>query len=290
MFSIKKAFLFVLLLGAGFNASAARKQKVNIWAGIPAMYGQHVTMEITVPDKPNGTAVIICPGGSYHHLGLFAEGRKTAKWFAKQGIVACLLLYRVAQYGYHYPAPMQDIQRAIQFVRERDKELGIDMHKVGLIGYSAGGHLVAWAGAFAGRCDELAKIGIQSEISLRPDFVISVYPVVSMQDDIAHAWSRKSLLGKLPTQEQKDLFSLEMQIPVDMPPVYLVACKDDPVVIYENSVRLYAAFLAQGIPCKFASYDQGGHGFGMKDSDFMRASHWNEALAAWLKGLAFLNE
>jgi acetyl esterase/lipase len=248
-------------------------------------------MELYVPDRPNGTAVIICPGGSYHHLGLGAEGKRSAEWFSSRGVVACLLHYRVSQQGWHYPAPMQDVQRAIQLVREMAEGLGVDERRVGLIGYSAGGHLVTWAGAFAGRSDELAKLGLDPGRSIRPDFVIAVYPVVSMQDDIGHAWSRKSLLGKAaPPQELKDLFSLEMQIPKDMPPVYIVACRDDPVVDFENSERLYGALQAQGVPCEFAQYDWGGHGFGMKDGKFMRAFHWNEALARWLEGLAFLPE
>ncbi len=252
------------------------------------MRGNRVLMEASIPDKPNGTAVIICPGGSYHHLGVSNEGHTTARWFNKEGAATFVLRYRVAWNNYHYPAMMQDVQRAIQIVRQRADEFGIDKNKVGLIGFSAGGHLVTWAGAFANRTNELAKIGLTVNESLRPDFVIPVYPVVTMQDDIGHKWSRKSLIGVNPPQETKDLFSMEMQIPADMPPVYLVACHDDPVVIYENSERLYAALLKKNIPCTFAQYEWGGHGFGMVDNKFMKTFHWNEPLRDWLKEKGFL--
>ncbi|MCH5290502.1 MAG: alpha/beta hydrolase [Treponema sp.] len=261
---------------------------INLWNKVPSMRGERAIMEIFVPKESNGTGVIICPGGSYHHLGILNEGHTTAKWFNEQGAVAFVLWYRVANNNYHYPAMMQDIQRAIQLVRENAESYKVNPDKLGLIGFSAGGHLVTWAGAFGERTNELEKIGIVTEVSLTPNFVIPVYPVVTMQEDIGHAWSRKSLLGKQPSQEQRDLFSMEMQIPANMPPVYLVACRDDPVVIYENSERLYSALVEKNIPCVFARYDWGGHGFGMTDNKFMQAFHWNEPLRKWLQEQGFL--
>lgn len=281
-FVCRIAVLVLLLLSFTASLCAESRKNIMIWKGVRQMRGNRVLMEAFLPDKPNGTAVIICPGGSYHHLGTYNEGHTSARWFNSIGVTAFVLRYRVAWDNYHYPAMMQDVQRAIQLVRENAASYGIDPAKVGLIGFSAGGHLVTWAGAFAGRTNELAKIGINTNVSLRPDFVIPVYPVVSMQNDIGHKWSRKSLLGSSPTQEQKDLFSMELQIPADMPPVYLLACRDDPVVIYENSERLYAALTAKGISVTFARYDWGGHGFGMTNGKFMQAFHWNEGLKEWL--------
>ena len=139
------------------------------------------------------------------------------------------------------------------------------------------------AGAFAERDNELAKLGIDVKVSLRPDFVMAIYPVVSMRDDIANKWSRKSLLGKNMSEERKERFSMEKQIPPTMPPTYILACRDDPVVKFENSRLLYASLKAKNIPCRFAQYETGGHGFGMLEGAFMKETHWNEDIEAWLK-------
>ena len=254
-------------------------------------------------------AVIICPGGSYHHLGMPHEGFASARWFASVGIHAFVLRYRVAYNEHHFPAQLEDIQMAIAHVRQNAEHYGVDASKVGAIGYSAGGHLVTMAGAFSSR-NELEKLGVQPAQSLRPDFIMPIYPVVSMQDDIAHKWSRKSLLGhkySAPdaekglslfnlfghrySQKLKDEFSMELQVPDDMPPVFILACEDDPVVMFENSVRLDASLSAKNISHVFISYDEGGHGFGMKaTSKIMKAHHWNdEDLLPWLKEIGIID-
>jgi len=230
------------------------------------------------------TAVIVCPGGSYHHLGLYNEGYCSAKWFSENGITAFMLKYRTNESLYNHPAMLEDIQRAIQIVRENAAEFGIDASKVGVIGYSAGGHLVTMAGEFGKRFNELEKLGIETAVSLRPDFVMPIYPVVSMQDDISHKWSRRSLLGKNQTQERKDLFSMELQVPDNMPPTYIVVCKDDNVVDYNNSLRLYDALLEKNInDCELHVYEWGKHGFGMLNGPFMKEFKWNEPLLEWIK-------
>lgn len=238
------------------------------------------------PDEKK-PCVIICPGGSYHHLGLYNEGFSSARWFNSIGFNAFVLQYRVAYNCHHYPAQLQDVQMAIAHVRENSEEYGIDKNKLGIIGFSAGGHLVTMAGEFSSK-NQLEKIGVSTKESLRPDFVMPIYPVVTMQDDIAHRWSRRSLLGHQKyTQELKDEFSMEnpANIPEDMPPVFLLACEDDPVVIYENSVRLDKAFTEKSVNHVFVSYKKGGHGFGMEEkSEIMLKEHWNdEKLLPWLK-------
>ena len=267
---------------------------IYLWRNVKGMEKQPSVMFMHKAEKTSSetnAAVIVCPGGSYHHLGLKGEGNTTATWFAKNGVTAFVLKYRTAESFYHYPAMLQDIQRAIQLVRENAEEWNIDPNKVGVIGFSAGGHLVTMAGEFFETHNEIEKLGIQTNVSLRPDFVIPVYPVVTMQDDIVHRWSRNSLLGsgkKNQTQERKDEFSMEMNVPDNMPPTYVVVCKDDPVVIYENSFRLYDALQAKKIPSRLAVYDWGGHGFGMKDNAFMKEFHWNQALKEWLVELGFM--
>ena len=276
------------------NAVFAQDKTVYLWRNVKGMEKQPSVMFVHKPaeDAPKThTAVIICPGGSYHHLGLFNEGNSSAKWFSENGVTAFMLKYRTAESFYHHPAMLEDIQRAIQLVRENAEEYGIDVNKVGVIGYSAGGHLVTMAGEFFETHNELKKLGIETDVSLRPDFVVPVYPVVSMQDDIAHRWSRNSLLGygkKNQTQERKDEFSMELNVPDNMPPTYVVVCKDDPVVIYENSLRLYDALQAKNIKSRLAIYEWGKHGFGMSNCAFMREFHWNESLKEWLVELGFM--
>jgi acetyl esterase/lipase len=288
---IKKKRILILLLNiliAAFTVSAEQRI-MYLWHNVKTMQHQESVMFMSRPSKANGTAVIICPGGSYHHLGMYNEGYCTAAWFNSIGVTTFTLRYRVNEGGYHYPAMMEDIQRAIELVRENADKYGIDPHKVGAIGYSAGGHLVTWAGAFASRDNELEKLGIHTTINLRPDFVIPVYPVVSMNDAITNKWSRSSLLGKDQSPERKNQFSMENQIPIDMPPVYLTACHDDKVVPFVNSELLYKALQTKNIPCRFSVYEKGGHGFGMQNNKFMKLTHWNLDLEQWLRENDFIN-
>ena len=291
---MKKIFTVLAVSILICTAAFAQDATIYLWRNIKGMEKQPSVMFMHKPveNSPHTrTAVIVCPGGSYHHLGLKGEGNTTATWFAQNGVTAFVLKYRTAESFYHHPAMLQDIQRAIQLVRENAEEWDIDPSKVGIIGFSAGGHLVTMAGEFWQTHNEIAKLGLECDVSLRPDFVIPVYPVVTMQDDISHKWSRNSLLGrgaKNQTQERKDEFSMELNVPADMPPTYVVVCDDDPVVIPENSLRLYEALQAANIPSCLARYDWGGHGFGMKDNDFMKEFHWNPALKEWLVELGFM--
>ncbi len=292
---MKKIFTTIAVLVFFSITVTAQDATIYLWRNIKGMEKQPSVMFMHKPSETvqnTRSAVIVCPGGSYHHLGLKSEGNTTAAWFAENGVTAFVLKYRTAESIYHHPAMLQDIQRAIQLVRENADEWDIDPNKVGVIGFSAGGHLVTMAGEFWQIHDELSKLGIECNVSLRPDFVIPVYPVVSMQDDIAHRWSRNSLLGKgkkNQTQERKNEFSLELNVPADMPPTYVVVCDDDPVVIPENSLRLYEALQSANIPSRLARYEWGGHGFGMKDNAFMKEFHWNEELREWLVELGFMN-
>lgn len=308
------ALCAVLFFSAAAGFSADYAKKIYLWDGVPGMETQKrdSVLYYVPPVGADGKivpAVVICPGGSYHHLGMGHEGFSSARWFSSVGIAAFVLQYRVAYNCHHYPDQLEDIQMAIAYIRAHDEEFGVDAHRLGAIGYSAGGHLVAMAGAFAGTHNELAKFGFSESENLRPDFVMPIYPVVSMQDDIGHKWSRKSLLGhkwSVPdatkgwrpwnfwghaySQQLKDSFSLELNIPDDMPPVFILACEDDPVVLYENSVRLDSALSAKNIPHTFVSYPEGGHGFGMKEnSSLMKQTHWNDKnLKPWLQEIGII--
>ena len=299
----------LLSLAAPCVWAKAGFKKVYLWRDVPRMETQVRDTILYYPKDAAGRtgeseadgsrmAVVICPGGSYHHLGMSHEGFATARWFSSIGAVPFVLQYRVAYNEHHHPAMLEDIQMALHYVRANAEHFGVDKTRVGAIGFSAGGHLVTMAAEFD--TDELSKLGIVVSERLRPDFVMPIYPVVSMQDDIAHSWSRKSLLGHRwgeggfnpvghnYSQVDKDEFSMELNVPSDMPPVFLLACQDDPVVMFQNSVRLDEALSAKGIPHVFKAYDTGGHGFGMKDGEFMERTRWNEELALWLRECGFL--
>lgn len=280
-----KKILLSLIFVFGCLFCYSQDKTIYLWRNVKGMEKQPSVMYMHEPkENKTKTAVIVCPGGSYHHLGLYNEGYCSAKWFSENGITAFMLKYRSNESLYNHPAMLEDIQRAIQIVRENADEFGIDASKVGVIGYSAGGHLVTMAGEFGERFNELEKLGIEAAVSLRPDFVMPIYPVVSMQDDISHKWSRRSLLGKNQTQERKDLFSMELQVPDNMPPTYIVVCKDDNVVDYNNSLRLYDALLEKNInDCELHVYEWGKHGFGMLNGPFMKEFKWNEPLLEWIK-------
>lgn len=296
---MKKSILLLLFFSSfviqGFCGEKSRYKKIYLWQNVR---GMEVNVRDTILFAPKDTAVtetkktavVICPGGSYHHLGMPHEGFASAKWFRSVEVVPFVLQYRVAYNCHHHPAMLEDIEMAIKYIRENAEDYGIDINKVGAIGYSAGGHLVTMAGVYGGSRNELEKIGVPAEVSLRPNFVMPIYPVVTMQDDICHIWSRRSLLGHREyTQELKDEYSMELNIPDDMVPTYILACRDDPVVIFENSVRLEKSLAEKNIPHRFAVYEKGGHGFGMKDGWFMKETHWNEDLRNWLEEMNIIN-
>lgn len=281
-----KRFLILFVMIFMFSDLVFSQSKIRVWEGVESM--KKAKKEILIypasQDNNNGAAVIICPGGSYHHLGVPHEGIKSAEWFNEQGVSAFVLCYRTAYNGEHHPAMIQDFQRCMQFVKENADRYGIDTTRVGAIGYSAGGHLVTMSGVF-GKENYLKELGITTKVGLRPNWIASIYPVVSMQDSIAHRKSRKNLIGKELTKENFDKFSMEMQIPDDMPPIYLQASIDDEVVDYRNSVALHQALEDKNINHKYVLFETGGHGYGMKECEFTTESRWQDILLQWLKDI-----
>ena len=235
-----------------------------------------------------GVVVLIFPGGSYNHtMGIATEGFGVAEWLNSQGINAFVVRYRTGNLGYHHPAMIQDAQYAIHYVRQHAKEYGINPDKLGVMGFSAGGHLVTMCGAFH-RENYLQELGINDDISLKPDFVVPIYPVVSMQDEIVHKRSRRNLLTCRYTPEEKAKFSMELSIPQDMPPVFLVTAKDDPVVNYQNSVRLDRSLTKAQVKHKFLLYETGGHGYGADEKLAPEAGKWKYEFIKWLKDIKML--
>ncbi|HRQ18276.1 MAG TPA: alpha/beta hydrolase, partial [Agriterribacter sp.] len=220
------------------------------------------TLTVFLPpkDKANGTAVIICPGGGYHVLLTKREGTDVARTFNKLGVTAFVLKYRLPSdktMKDRSIGPLQDAQRAIQLVRQKAVEWNIDPQKIGIMGFSAGGHLASTAGTHY----RDALIENTKSMSLRPDFMLLINPVISFTDSIGHTGSRKNLLGDAPTQKQINLYSNELQVDKNTPPSFLVHSNADSVVPVANSLSFYAALQHNGVTTGLHIYAKGEHGF-----------------------------
>ena len=237
------------------------------------------TLSVFLPskEKANGTAVIICPGGGYHVLLTKREGSDVAKEFIKLGVTAFVLKYRLPDDKVLVDktiGPLQDAQQAVRLVRERAREWNIDPSKIGIMGFSAGGHLAATAGThFAD-----SRIG-PVKTSLRPDFMILINPVISFTDAIGHIGSRDNLLGKSPSSQRIVLFSNELQITPQTPPTYLVHSGADEVVPVANSVEFYKALIKNGVPGELHVYSKGEHGF----LTYPSFREWFDRVVGWMR-------
>lgn len=260
------------------------QEKVDIWQGTSC--GKKVMMTTYLAPGTGNTAVVVCPGGSYFWHDMEAEGEAVGKWLQSNGISAFVLRYRAAGFwaffshyrllfrGRRYPDALNDIDQCLAYVRSHADAYGIDSLKVGAMGFSAGGHLVMSAGEL------LAP-------ARRPAFIAPIYPVVTMVEPCVHKRSRRALLGDNRTGDAKlrDLLSLERHVPRDCPPVFLVNCKDDPIVKYHNSELLDSALTAQGVPHCYIQYRTGGHGFGATDhKGTAECRQWKGRFLEWLRG------
>ena len=231
-------------------------------------------------EKSNGTAVVICPGGGYSVLAAGHEGSEVAEAFNKAGITAFVLRYRLPKdecMTNKAFVPLMDAQQAIYFVRTHAKRYNIDPNKIGIMGFSAGGHLASTAGTHFNQPvrKELASA------NLRPDFMLLLYPVISFNDNIGHIGSRDNLIGKNPDQKLLHLFSNEEQVTAQTPPTFLVHASDDDGVNPENSIHFYQALLKNKVPAELHLYEHGGHGFGLHNTT--TSEDWFADCLAWLK-------
>ncbi len=245
------------------------------------------TLSIYKPEKSldKGAAVIICPGGGYKILAASHEGADVARELNKWGITAVVLKYRIPNDTTMQDksiGPLQDAQRAIQVVREHAAEWNIDPKKIGIMGFSAGGHLAASAST---RFSE-TLIANPKNTSLRPDFSILIYPVISFMDGITHRGSRENLLGKNPDLKVLEKYSNELAAGPDTPPAFLVHAGDDASVPVKNSIVYYEALLKHKIYSSMIIYPKGGHGFGMKNKT--SAIQWMNQLKDWISDNKFL--
>jgi acetyl esterase/lipase len=277
--------MFVLALAVLTSPSVFAGETLLLWPdGAPGAKGTApadkpaITVHLPAADKANGAAVVICPGGGYGALMMSYEGHDIAKWLNEQGVAGIVLQYRIAPY--HHPAPLQDAQRALRLVRSHAAEWKIDPKRIGIMGFSAGGHVASTLGTHFDAGDAAAADPVQ-RVDCRPDFLILVYPVISMGPK-GHGGSRNNLLGKDPVPADVELLSNEKQVTEKTPPTFLVHSKGDRVVSVENSAMFYEACKAKGVPAEFFEMEKGDHGLGVGKGELWAA--WQAKCLEWMKG------
>ncbi len=278
----------ILALTLTLAAADDDKPKVELlWPnGAPGAAGTEdadkPSITVYLPDAKiaTGAAVVVCPGGGYGFLASGHEGKEPAEFLNKLGVAAFVLKYRIAP-RYHHPAPLQDAQRALRTVRSRAKEWNVDPKKIGIWGFSAGGHLASTAATHFddGKADADDPI---EKVSCRPDFAILCYPVITFEDPYCHKGSRENLIGKNPDPKLLESLCNEKQVTDKTPPTFLFYTNADTGVPPENSVLFYMALRKAKVPAELHIYEEGMHGVGLAPKDPV-LSTWPDRLAAWLK-------
>lgn len=303
----------VLLAGGLAHAQTANPTVVPLWPDGPAEgrdWHEAELMDdrgnaeshdrryrnITQPDveifhaaHPNGTGVLIMPGGGYYYVVMDKEGRDVARWFNSIGVTAFVLKYRLPNTTAHRfgaEIPLRDAQRALRLVRRHAREWEVLPDRIGTIGFSAGGHLASTLGTHFDAGDSTAADPVE-RVSCRPDFLMLGYPVISMEAGITHAGSRHELLGTNPPSELVQRFSNELQVTTNTPPVFLFCATDDAVVKVDNSLRFYNAARAAQVPAELHLLEKGGHGFGLRANNRAGVS-WPPLAESWLRERGFL--
>ncbi len=244
-----------------------------------------LTVYLPVAETSKGTAVLVCPGGGYGHLAMDHEGKQVAEWLNANGMAAFILKYRIAPH-YHHPAPLLDVQRALRIIRFRAGEWGIHANRIGIIGFSAGGHLASSAGTHftPGIADAPDPI---DRISCRPDFMILGYPVISMKMTVTHHGTRRNLLGSRPDTALVALMSNEEQITERTPPAFLFHTTNDQAVSVENSLLFFRNLVRAGVSAEMHIFRDGPHGVGLA-YQHAHLQSWPKLCLEWLRGLGML--
>ena len=271
------------------SAFAAPKTE-NLYKNVPLAKGTGeadtptLTLYLANNEQATGTAIVICPGGGYGNLAMSHEGHQVAQWLNSVGVSAFILKYRHGPV-YNHPVPLLDAQRAIRTVRARAEEFNIYPDRIGILGFSAGGHLASTAGTHfdSGKPngDDIDKV------SSRPDFMVLVYPVITMDDKYTHQGSKRNLLGENPDEKLVKLLSNETQVTENTPPTFLILTDEDKTVPSPNGVEFYLALHKAGVPAEMHIYEKGPHGFGLAPFDPV-LSQWPNVCVTWLKGRGFL--
>jgi acetyl esterase/lipase len=245
-----------------------------------------LTVYLAPKEKASGAAIVICPGGGYGGLAIDKEGHDVARWLNDRGVAGIVLKYRMPVASKEgKPLPLRDAQRAIQLVRSRAQEWGLNADRIGIMGFSAGGHLASTAGTHfdAGISDAADPV---DRLSCRPDFLVLIYPVVSMDKAITHRGSRDNLLGAKPDPSLVELYSNELQVTAQTPSAFLVHAKDDGVKV-ENSIRFDEAMKKAGVPSELNLFEKGGHAYGLGVNGGEVAT-WPQRFEKWLERMGLL--
>ncbi len=239
------------------------------------------TLSIYLPpaERSVGTGVVVCPGGGYHALAIDHEGDQIARWWNSQGVAAFVLKYRLGP-KYNHPIEKGDVLRALRLARSGAWRYGITPDRIGVMGFSAGGHLASTAATLFEPGDPNAADQVE-RVSSRPDFAILCYPVISMTAEYTHQGSKRNLLGENPDPQLAELMSTEKQVTADTPPTFLLSTNEDTVVPAENSVAFYLALRKAGVPAEIHIFERGPHGVGLAWSDRV-LSAWPNLLANWM--------
>jgi acetyl esterase/lipase len=288
---LMKALLVAAIASVALAQNNAPKPELLWPDGAPGAMGNEDIDKPTLTPYPapagrgTGTAVVVCPGGGYLHLSMEKEGSDVARWLNSLGVAAFVLKYRLGP-KYHHPVELGDAQRAIRTVRARAAEFRVMPDRVGIMGFSAGGHLASTAGTHfdagnAPAADPTERMGS------RPDFLILGYPVISF-GPYAHRGSLHALLGDNPDPKLVESLSNELQVTAQTPPTFLFHTTEDKTVPVENSILFYLALRKAGVPAEMHIYEHGPHGVGLAPTD-EALSTWPARLADWLRGRGLLN-
>jgi acetyl esterase/lipase len=238
-------------------------------------------------ENRTGAAVVICPGGGYGILAIGHEGTQVAEWLNDNGITAIILRYR--HRPYRHPVPMHDVQRAMQTVRANADAWALDPQRVGVLGFSAGGHLASTATVHHVKADPDSDDPVQ-RVTSRPDFAVLVYPVISMRKGVTHGGSRNNLLGPEPDDKRVALLSNDEQIDKTTPPTLLVHSKDDRAVKIDNSERFLAALKKSGVESKLITFETGGHGYGLGRGNGHETDAWPAKCIEWFETIGVMKQ
>ena len=247
------------------------------------------TLTIYKPAKEKAvpTAIVVCPGGGYGGLAMGHEGKEIAEYLNNLGVTACVLKYRHAP-NYKHPVPLIDAQRAVRITRSRAMDLGVASDRIGIWGFSAGGHLASTVSTHFSKPESLDANDPVDKVSSRPDFSILCYPVITLEPPYAHMGSRRNLLGANPDQALVTSLCNHLQVTKETPPTFLFHTKADKAVPIANSEMYAEACTKAGVPVELVIYDQGQHGVGLAKKDPV-LSKWPLKLQAWLQGRGLLN-
>jgi acetyl esterase/lipase len=294
---MRMSLCLAVVLAAGLSglAKAAEPKVELLWPdGAPGAKGSAegdkptLTIYLPAPEKATGAAIVICPGGGYGHLAMDHEGHQIGQWLNSFGVAGFILQYRHRNSGagYGHPAPLQDAQRAVRTVRGRAKDWDVDPGRIGILGFSAGGHLASSAITHFNESFYEPKDKIDAA-SCRPDFAVLVYPVISFTEPFTHVGSRRNLLGANPDAALVEKMSSEKQVTPETPPTFLVTTWEDTGVPAENSISFYLALRKAKVPAELHAFLKGPHGFGLGQK-IEGTNAWPGLCQKWMEVSGFL--